>query len=84
MTSTIASGPSASAPTDGSRTLIITDSNPREEGDPSNAPDGPSPPVGLLRLRGGPRNTQRVVWGEDVVDNEGCGRKSSKSTFFQN
>jgi hypothetical protein len=48
-------------------------------------PDGASPSAhvapqaGVLRLRGGPRSTQRVVWREDVVDNEGCGKKSSKS-----
>ncbi|KAJ2978110.1 hypothetical protein NUW54_g11333 [Trametes sanguinea] len=31
-----------------------------------------------LRLRGAPRNRQRVVWREDVVDNEGAGKKKSK------
>jgi protein phosphatase 1 regulatory subunit 11 len=65
----------------GSRTILLTDAQPREgphadRGSPSTrvAPQG-----GVLRLRGGPRNTQRVVWREDVVDNEGCGKKSSKS-----
>ncbi|KAF8987338.1 phosphatase inhibitor-domain-containing protein, partial [Cyathus striatus] len=40
----------------------------------------PPAPVGALRLRGGPktRKTQRVVWDDKVVDNEGAGRKSSK------
>ncbi|KAH7107950.1 type 1 phosphatases regulator YPI1 [Auriculariales sp. MPI-PUGE-AT-0066] len=34
---------------------------------------------GVLRLRGAPaRTTPRVQWTEDVVDNEGIGRKSSK------
>ncbi|KAJ7040773.1 phosphatase inhibitor-domain-containing protein [Mycena alexandri] len=71
--------PGTSAPGDGSRTVTITDASPREDdGTPSNNPDGPAP-VGALRLRGGPRRTrQRVVWDDDVVDNEGCGRKSSK------
>ena len=65
----------------GSRTIVVTDAQPRE------APhaDGPSsstrvaPQGGVLRLRGGPRSTQRVVWREDVIDNEGCGKISSKS-----
>jgi hypothetical protein len=25
---------------------------------------------------------QHVAWDEDVIDNEGCGRKSSKGTLF--
>lgn len=36
-------------------------------------------PTGTLRLHGGPRSRPRVVWDEDVVDNEGLGRKKSKS-----
>lgn len=35
--------------------------------------------IGVLRLRGGPVRRQRVVWAEEVIDNEGMGRKSSKS-----
>ena len=39
-----------------------------------------SAPQGVLRLRGAPaRNAPRVTWTEDVVDNEGCGKKKSKS-----
>ena len=39
-----------------------------------------SQPQGVLRLRGAPtRNAPRVTWTEDVVDNEGCGKKKSKS-----
>ncbi|KAJ6544980.1 phosphatase inhibitor-domain-containing protein [Mycena vulgaris] len=68
--------PGTSAPGDGSRTVTITDASPLE--DDGNNPAEPTP-IGALRLRGGPRRTrQRVVWDEDVVDNEGCGRKSSK------
>ncbi|KAJ7081864.1 phosphatase inhibitor-domain-containing protein [Mycena belliarum] len=68
--------PGTSAPGDGSRTITITDAAPLEDGG-SNA--GDPAPVGALHLRAGPRRTrQRVVWDEDVVDNEGCGRKSSK------
>ncbi|KAG5718844.1 hypothetical protein E4T56_gene6384 [Termitomyces sp. T112] len=69
MTST----PTTSAPGDGSRTHVITDSEPYPESS-SSYPNL----VGTLRLRTGPRNRQRVVWKDDVVDNEGCGRKSSK------
>lgn len=70
--------PQTSAPGDGSRTIVLHDSQPREDG--SN-PDrsGESSNAGSLRLRGGPRSTQRVVWREDVVDNEGAGKKKSKS-----
>lgn len=73
--------PSTSAPGDGSRTITITATPSRsEDGESSNDPDE-SGSAGVLRLRGGPRKPrQRVAWGEDVVDNEGCGRKSSKSS----
>lgn len=38
-------------------------------------------PAAILRLRGGHNPTRRSVqWSEDVVDNEGLGRKSSKGT----
>jgi protein phosphatase 1 regulatory subunit 11 len=69
-------GPSTSAPGDASRTLTITDAAPRTgDAEASTNPDGS---LGVLRLRGA-RNRQRVAWDEDVVDNEGCGKKSSKS-----
>jgi protein phosphatase 1 regulatory subunit 11 len=72
--------PGTSTPGDGSRTVTITDAAPREDdGAPSGSASEPAP-VGALHLRGGNRRTrQRVAWDEDVVDNEGCGRKSSKS-----
>lgn len=35
-------------------------------------------PDGTLRLRGGPIHSRRVTWSEEVVDNEGLGRKKSK------
>ncbi|KAL4064595.1 phosphatase inhibitor-domain-containing protein [Scleroderma citrinum] len=76
-----------SAPPDGSRTITLHDAQPRAdldgvgsgqgqgEGSNSNA----TAAVGTLRLRGvAPRSTQRVMWREDVVDNEGCGKKKSK------
>jgi len=60
------------APTDGSRTITLRDSQPRPEDDGDLV-------VGALRLRGEPRRTrQRVAWDEDVIDNEGCGKKKSK------
>ncbi|KZT67922.1 hypothetical protein DAEQUDRAFT_812456 [Daedalea quercina L-15889] len=67
-------GPSASAPSDGSRTMTIRESQPGEEG---AHPEG-GEEVGRLRLRAAPRSRPRVVWREDVVDNEGAGKKSSK------
>ncbi|KIJ60345.1 hypothetical protein HYDPIDRAFT_117239 [Hydnomerulius pinastri MD-312] len=71
--------PNTSAPSDGSRTITIRDSQPRPEGDSGAGPSGESTAVGALRLRGAQRRTrQRVAWGEDVIDNEGCGKKKSK------
>ena len=71
--------PSTSAPSDGSRTVIVHDVQAKPEGDEDAA--GPSVPEGTLRLRGGPRRHPRVAWDEGVVDNEDCGRKKSKSVF---
>lgn len=79
--------PQTSAPTDGSRTITLRDAQPRpEDDDASGGGVGPSTretrTVGVLKLRGVQRRTrQRVAWGADVVDNEGCGKKKSKSTF---
>ncbi|KAJ2080993.1 Type 1 phosphatases regulator ypi1 [Coemansia sp. RSA 988] len=69
----------ASVASHGSRTVVV------------QAPPLPPPPAGILHLRGdGSRqrsnaapqtslqNTGHVRWEEDVVDNEGQGRKSSK------
>ena len=81
MAAAFTSVPSTSATPDSSRTVTVTDSSPREEGGSSNASDD-APVVGTLRLRGGPRNRQRVAWDEDVIDNEGCGRKSSKGALL--
>ena len=33
----------------------------------------------MLRLRGGPARRQRVMWSEGTIDNEGMGKKKSKS-----
>ncbi|KAL0574593.1 Type 1 phosphatases regulator ypi1 [Marasmius crinis-equi] len=70
--------PGTSAPSDGSRTITLTGAQP-QEGDDSGEGSSSEPAVGTLKLRGATRKTrQRVVWSDDVVDNEGCGRKSSK------
>jgi protein phosphatase 1 regulatory subunit 11 len=39
---------------------------------------GPSAPSGTLRLRAEPSERRGIRWAEDVVDNEGMGKKSSK------
>ncbi|EME38537.1 hypothetical protein DOTSEDRAFT_67281 [Dothistroma septosporum NZE10] len=62
-------GSSTSNPniTSGSQTLLQTNFS--------------STPSATLRLRApsaGPSQTRRVVWAEDVIDNEGMGKKSSK------
>ncbi|EJF58629.1 phosphatase inhibitor-domain-containing protein [Dichomitus squalens] len=64
--------PNASAPSDGSRTITVHDNQPHED------ESSDSQAVGTLRLRGVARHRQRVVWREDVVDNEGAGKKKSK------
>ncbi|KAF8176146.1 phosphatase inhibitor-domain-containing protein [Mycena galopus ATCC 62051] len=70
--------PGTSAPGDGSRTITIVNTPTNENGTPDNEAGEPAL-VGALHLRGGVRRTRRrVAWTEDVVDNEGCGRKSSK------
>ena len=76
-------GPSTSAPSDGSRTITLRDSQPREEGDDAGSSHDPAASeVGRIPLRGG-RQRPRVVWAEDTVDNEHMGKKSSKSAWSQ-
>ena len=70
------SGPSSSVLREGSHVAVAVQE--AEQGDVLAQTD-PAAPTGTLRLRGGPRNRPRVVWGDDVVDNEGLGRKKSKS-----
>jgi len=77
MASVVQNRSFTSAPSDGSRTITVLDLQPRPEGDPSQS--GDSQTVGTLRLRGGPRRIRpHVAWGEDVIDNEGSGKKKSK------
>lgn len=74
-------GPSTVVPSDGSRTLTVTDAQPLEDvgsGEEERGTRSDGNVVGVLRLRArgqGPR----VAWTEDVVDNEGLGKKKSKS-----
>ena len=42
----------------------------------------PLPEIGVLRLRGEHVPRQGIRWAEDVVDNEGLGRKSSKGVLL--
>ncbi|TFK99356.1 phosphatase inhibitor-domain-containing protein [Pterulicium gracile] len=72
--------PGTSAPGDGSRTITIHDSQPGEDDGSGEGGGSGDHNGGVLRLRGGPKkkSPRRVVWDDDVVDNEGCGRKSSK------
>ena len=77
-------GPSTAMSREGSRTALVVQ-NPAEQRDASALPDlsgALAPPAGTLRLRGGQRNGPRVAWDEAVVDNEGLGRKKSKSTYL--
>ena len=73
-------GPSTSAPGDGSRTLTITNNPTREENgdEQGDVPEG-GQIVGTLRLRTTRLTGPRVAWDEDVIDNEGFGKKKSKS-----
>jgi len=65
-------------PEAGSRALTETATPARRAGEEINNGE-PSESVGVLKLRGGPSRRQRVVWSEGTVDNEGMGKKKSKS-----
>lgn len=70
-----------SVPADtGSRTLTQT-GTPAGEADGQVDRAGPSQPViGVLKLRGDrAARRQKVEWSEETVDNEGMGKKKSKS-----
>jgi protein phosphatase 1 regulatory subunit 11 len=41
-----------------------------------------SAPSGVLRLRAEPEERRHIQWAEDVIDNEGMGKKSSKGTYM--
>jgi hypothetical protein len=71
---------------DGSRTLTMRDDQPREDDGAAGGSGAPgagsstTDAIGVLHLHGGPRPARRVMWTEETVDNEGAGRKKSKST----
>lgn len=68
----------------GSRTVTVHDvpsrREERQQAQSSEDDAQQQPSAGLLRLRGG-GNTRRVVWSEETVDNEGMGKKKSKSVW---
>lgn len=45
---------------------------------------GPSIPINTLRLRAEPEERPHIQWAEDVVDNEGMGKKRSKVCCIYN
>ena len=67
----------AQASTAGSSTVTVTPATAETGAGPSQPPRNT---VGVLKLRGGPSRRQRVVWSDETVDNEGMGKKKSKST----
>ena len=77
-------GPSNAMSREGSRTaLMVQDANQRDVSAASMSELAVGlAPAGTLRLRGAQRDGPHVAWNEDVVDNEGLGRKKSKSTCF--
>jgi hypothetical protein len=62
----------------GSRTQIITSTSSNNSADEDESED--TGVVGVLRLRAD--EGRRVKWVNGVVDNEGLGRKKSKSEFL--
>ena len=70
---------------EGSRTALVVQNatEQRDASAPSELSGALAPSAGTLRLRGGPRSGPRVAWDEAVVDNEGLGRKKSKSTYWR-
>ncbi|CAG8464798.1 6668_t:CDS:2 [Cetraspora pellucida] len=71
--------PSGPPETYGSRTLTLHPEDLEEEQSSGEETRNPSRSVGTLRLRGGGLSSGRKVkWDENVVDNEGMGKKKSK------
>jgi protein phosphatase 1 regulatory subunit 11 len=76
-------GPSSSMSRQGSHVAIAVQGSEQVDISAQTGLTAGPAPTGTLRLRGGPRDRPHVVWGEDVVDNEGLGRKKSKSALHQ-
>lgn len=83
-------GPSARHESHGSRTLTLDGAHERH----SAAPGRPDSAAGTLRLRTpqshsagdndvAPARGRRVMWADDTLDNEGMGKKKSKSTLYE-
>jgi len=70
---------------EGSRTALVVENAEQQAASSVALPELAVrlPPAGTLRLRGAPRDGPRVAWDEHVVDNEGLGRKKSKSMCLQ-
>ena len=78
--------PQTAAPSDGSRTITVTNAQPVEDvgsGEEGSSVNGENV-VGVLRLQAQRTRSQgpRVAWTEDVIDNEGMGKKKSKSEYL--
>lgn len=71
------------APLDaGSRTLTQTGTLALGADNRDNQAGPSDPVVGVLKLRGDrTARRQKVVWADDTVDNEGMGKKKSKSKY---
>lgn len=69
---------------EGSRTALVVQNAEQRDASSAALPELAVglPPAGTLRLRGAPRNGPHVAWDEHVVDNEGLGKKKSKSMCF--
>lgn len=65
--------------THGSRTLTVNGSNASGAESASDSREGTPSSIGVLRLRGGPVRRNHVAWSSETIDNEGMGKKKSKS-----
>jgi len=59
----------------GSRTITISPTESDDAGPSSRR----EVPIGVLRLRGAPSRRPKVQFTEETIDNEGMGKKKSKS-----
>ena len=80
--------PSTRGAEHGSRTLTLNETRPEDADRGASSADEASTSnsniAGVLRLRGGPSvNAPRVQWDTEVIDNEGMGKKKSKSASHE-
>ncbi|EJT45453.1 hypothetical protein A1Q2_05499 [Trichosporon asahii var. asahii CBS 8904] len=68
--------------THGSRTLTVNSSNVSGAESASDSREGTPSSIGVLRLRGGPVRRNHVAWSSETIDNEGMGKKKSKSEYI--